>query len=186
MLAVTQKLRELAPKNVVIDPVMYAKHGSALMAEESISTLISDVIPLADLITPNIPEAEKISGIKIKNRDDMKHAAKLIFEMGCKAVVVKGGHSEGDATDVLYAGGEFFEYTSPRFCTKHTHGTGCTFSSAIASNLALGFSVDKAVKKAKDYTFLAIANAPKLGRGSGPIHHFYQMYKCYFGEDNRE
>ncbi|MCL2874667.1 MAG: bifunctional hydroxymethylpyrimidine kinase/phosphomethylpyrimidine kinase [Defluviitaleaceae bacterium] len=177
MLSVAKKLREWRPENVVIDPVMYAKNGSPLMEESAISTLISELVPLACLITPNIPEAEKMTGMEIKNHEDMLEAAKLIHAMGCSAVVIKGGHSEGDAIDILFDGQEFFEFPSPRIDTKHTHGTGCTFSSAISSNLAIGHPVNEAVEKAKKYINLAIINAPKLGKGNGPTHHFYQLYK---------
>ena len=181
MLVVASKLRVWKPNNIVVDPVMYAKNGCALMKESAISTLISEVVPLADLITPNIPEAEKMTDMAIKSIDDMRQAAKLIHEMGCRAVVVKGGHREGDAVDVLFDGNDFFEYPAPRVKTEHTHGTGCTFSSAIASNLALGHPVHKAVEKAKQYINAAIAHAPKLGKGNGPTHHFYEFYKAYFG-----
>ncbi|MCL2576675.1 MAG: bifunctional hydroxymethylpyrimidine kinase/phosphomethylpyrimidine kinase [Defluviitaleaceae bacterium] len=176
MLAVAKKLRERKPKNIVVDPVMYAKNGSPLMEESAIGTLISEVVPLADLITPNIPEAEKMIGTEIKSHEDMRKAAKLIHAMGCSAVVVKGGHIKGDAVDILFDGKNYFEYPAPRVDTKHTHGTGCTFSSAIASNLALGYSVNEAVKKAKEYINAAINHAPKLGKGNGPTHHFYQLY----------
>ena len=177
MTTVANKLKEWKPKNIVIDPVMYAKNGCALMAETAINTLINDVIPLACVITPNIPEAEKISGMQIKTIDDMKESAKIIHKMGCKNVIVKGGHKEGDATDILYDGKEFYEFTTHRIDTKHTHGTGCTFSSAIASNLALEMNIDMAVKKAKDYIQTAITNTPQIGKGNGPIHHFYDLYK---------
>ena len=177
MLAVAGRLRKWKPNNIVVDPVMYAKNGSALMEESAISTLISEVVPLADLITPNIPEAEKMTGMTIHNHNDMRQAAKLIHSMGCRAVVVKGGHSEGDAVDILFDGTDFFEFPAPRIDSKHTHGTGCTFSSAIASNLALGHPVHKAVEKAKQYINIAIAHAPKLGKGNGPTHHFYDLYK---------
>ena len=180
MLAVSGKLREWKPKNVVIDPVMYAKNGCALMEPSAIDTLISDVVPLADLITPNIPEAEKMTGMIIKTQDDMRQAARRIHAMGCRAVVVKGGHTEGDAIDILFDGKAFYEYPAPRVDTKHTHGTGCTFSSAITSNLALGLSVQQAVKLAKEYIHAAILHAPKLGKGNGPTHHFYDIYKSYF------
>jgi hydroxymethylpyrimidine/phosphomethylpyrimidine kinase len=180
MLAVAGKLREWKPNNIVVDPVMYAKNGSALMEESAISTLISEVVLLADLITPNIPEAEKMTGMTIKTHGDMQQVAQLIHAMGCRAVVVKGGHSEGDAIDILFDGNEFYEYAAPRVDTKNTHGTGCTFSSAIASNLALGHPIHEAVEKAKGYINTAIVHAPKLGKGSGPIHHFYEMYKIYF------
>jgi hydroxymethylpyrimidine/phosphomethylpyrimidine kinase len=182
MLAVAGKLREWKPRNVVIDPVMYAKNGCALMESSAISTLISEVVPLADLITPNIPEAEKMSEMTIKTKEDMRNAARRIREMGCQAVVIKGGHGKDDATDVLFDGKTFHEYTSPRIDTKHTHGTGCTFSSAIASNLALGLPVHKAVECAKSYISKAIAHAPELGKGNGPVHHFYELYQTFFKE----
>ena len=181
MLAVAGKLRKWKPKNIVVDPVMYAKNGSALMEELAISTLIAEIVPFADLITPNIPEAEKMTQKVIKTHDDMRQAARLIHAMGCKAVVVKGGHSEGDAVDILFDGEAFYDFPAPRVVTKHTHGTGCTFSSAIASNLALGLPINKAVEKAKAYINDAISHSPKLGKGNGPTHHFYQMYKSYFG-----
>jgi len=177
MLAVAKRLRRWKPRNVVVDPVMYAKNGSALMEESAIRTLISEVVPLADLITPNIPEAEKMTEIEIKNHEDMRKAAECIHAMGCRGVVVKGGHSEGDAIDILFDGKEFFEYPAPRVDTKHTHGTGCTFSSAIASNLALGYPVYKAVERAKEYINAAIIHTPRLGKGNGPTHHFYELYK---------
>jgi hydroxymethylpyrimidine/phosphomethylpyrimidine kinase len=183
MLAVAGKLREWKPLNIVVDPVMYAKNGSALMDPGAVDTLLSSVVPLADLITPNIPEAERMAGITIKTQDDMQEAARRIHAMGCKAVVVKGGHSHGDAIDILFDGKEFFRFEGVRIETKHTHGTGCTFSSAIASNLALGLSVYKAVEKAKAYINTAISNAPQLGKGNGPVHHFYDLYKTFFKGD---
>jgi hydroxymethylpyrimidine/phosphomethylpyrimidine kinase len=188
MLAVAKKLREWKPRissqtlNMVIDPVMYAKNGAPLMETDAISTLINEILPLGDLITPNVPEAEKISGMSIKTHDDMREAAKRILSMGCRAVVVKGGHIEGDATDILFDGNAFYEYPSPRIDTKHTHGTGCTFSSAIAANLALGLPVYKAVENAKTYINTAITHAPGLGKGNGPTHHFYMIYQNYFKE----
>ena len=183
MLAVAEKLRQWKPRNVVVDPVMYAKNGCALMEPSAIETLIAEVVPLADVVTPNIPEAEKLTSMEIKTRDEMRQAAKLIRSMGCRAVVVKGGHCEGDAKDILFDGESFYEFSSPRIDTKHTHGTGCTLSSAIAANLALGNSVFRAVETAKEYITVAIAHAPKLGKGSGPTHHFYEMYKSYFKGD---
>ena len=177
MLSVAGKLREWKPRNVVIDPVMYAKNGCALMHPDAIDTLIAEVVPLADLITPNIPEAEKMADMTIGNHAEMEQAAKRIFSMGCKAVLVKGGHSEGDATDILYDGKAFHYFTSPRIDTKHTHGTGCTYSSAIASNLALGMSLPKAVENAKAYVTTAITHALGIGKGNGPTHHFYDLYK---------
>jgi hydroxymethylpyrimidine/phosphomethylpyrimidine kinase len=177
MLTVTEKLHKYKPSNIVLDPVMVATSGGLLMTESATDTLISEVVPLADLVTPNIPEAEKITGMTIKTHEDMRKSAQIIHKMGCRAVVIKGGHSEGDAVDILFDGKDFYEYSAPRIDTVHTHGTGCTFSSAIASNLALGLSVNESVGKAKEYINGAIANAPKLGKGNGPTHHFYELWR---------
>lgn len=177
MKAVSKKLKQYKPKNTVIDPVMYAKNGAALMQEGAISTLIKTVLPLADLITPNIPEAEKIASIKINNHEDMKAAAAKILKLGCKAVLIKGGHAKGAATDFLYDGKKFYAYSAARIKTKNTHGTGCTYSSAIASNLALGLPLPAAVREAKKYVTTAIKHALNKGKGCGPTHHFYDLYK---------
>lgn len=179
MKATVEKLQAYHPQNIVIDPVMYAKNGCALMDPAAIDTLIEVVLPLADVLTPNIPEAERIADIKIHNIEDMKKAADLIHKMGCKNVLVKGGHAEGDAEDVLFNGTEYFYFSASRIPTKNTHGTGCTYSSAIASNLALGLPLQEAVGKAKQYITTAIENAVNLdiGKGHGPTHHFYELYK---------
>jgi hydroxymethylpyrimidine/phosphomethylpyrimidine kinase len=180
MEVVAEKLKEWKPRNIVVDPVMYAKNGDALMDPLAIDTLISQIIPLADVITPNVPEAEKIANMKIVTIEDMYMAAKKIQAMGCQAVVVKGGHMEGDAIDVLFDGKGFYEYPKKRVDTVHTHGTGCTFSSAIASALANGLPIYKAVAEAKKYIHTAIVHAPKLGKGFGPTNHFYELYESYF------
>ena len=180
MLVVAAALRKWKPANVVLDPVMYAKNGSLLMDPAAIDTLIAEIVPLADLITPNIPEAEKMANMPIESEDDVRKAAQQICAMGCRAVVMKGGHREGDARDVLYDGTQFFAYSAERVDTKHTHGTGCTFSSAIAANLANGRAVSDAVEAAKQYIHTAIVHAPGLGKGHGPTHHFHDMYKVYF------
>ncbi|MEG0020307.1 MAG: bifunctional hydroxymethylpyrimidine kinase/phosphomethylpyrimidine kinase, partial [Oscillospiraceae bacterium] len=125
MVAVAEKLKEYAPKYIVIDPVMYAKNGCPLMQEQSISTLIKEIIPLATVLTPNIPEAEKIADMKIKTTEDMRVAAKKIVELGAKAVLVKGGHYVGDAQDILYDGTDYYCFSGRRIDTKNTHGTGC-------------------------------------------------------------
>lgn len=176
MKAVAQKLNQYKPRHVVIDPVMYAKNGCPLMQESSIDTLIQTVIPLATLLTPNIPEAEKIAGMKIETIEQMKQAAQEIASMGAGAVLVKGGHYMGDAQDVLYDGKEFYTFVQKRIDTKNTHGTGCTLSSAIASYLALGEDLKGAVEKAKAYVTGAIENALELGKGCGPTHHFFRFY----------
>jgi hydroxymethylpyrimidine/phosphomethylpyrimidine kinase len=177
MLAVAEKLRVIKPANVVLDPVMFAKNGCPLMAETAVDTLIKEVIPLADIITPNIPEAEKIAGMKISSIADMGTAARKIHSMGCKAIVVMGGHLAGAALDVLFDGEQMYHFETERINTKNTHGTGCTFSSAIASNLAKGMSIYEAVEKAKSYVTTAIKHALPFGNGNGPTNHFYDLYK---------
>lgn len=177
MLAVAEKLTEYTPANVVIDPVMYAKNGCPLMDPAAIDTLIAAILPHACLLTPNVPEAEHIAGMDIHTPQDMERAAKIILDMGCRAVLIKGGHALGDATDLLFDGHTFRRFSTPRIDTKNTHGTGCTLSSAIAANLALGRSVEAAVQRGKDYVTTAIQHALALGKGHGPTHHFYTLYK---------
>ena len=177
MLAVAEKLRQYHPKHVVIDPVMYAKNGCALMDPDAIGTLIKHILPLSTLLTPNVPEAEHIAGFPIQSVDDMERAARAICALGSKSVLVKGGHMQGDALDVLFDGKNMHHFSVARIDTKNTHGTGCTYSSAIAANLALGFPDDKAVKRAKAYVTGAIANALSLGKGHGPTNHFYRLYE---------
>jgi hydroxymethylpyrimidine/phosphomethylpyrimidine kinase len=186
MRAVAGRLRRYAPKNVVVDPVMYAKNGCPLMAPEAIDALIGVILPLADVLTPNIPEAEKIAGMKISGEGDrpdsneierMEKAAERICGMGCKNVLVKGGHAAGSAIDVLFDGKAFTRFDAPRIETKNTHGTGCTYSSAIASNLALGMEMAEAIRRAKEYVTTAIRHALPLGKGHGPTHHFYDLYR---------
>jgi hydroxymethylpyrimidine/phosphomethylpyrimidine kinase len=178
MEAVAEKLDAYRPANVVIDPVMYAKNGAALMEEDAIGALIKYIVPRASLLTPNIPEAEKISGVKIVSAADMVRAAEIILGMGCAGVLVKGGHLTGDAEDLLYDGREERRFSSPRIETKNTHGTGCTLSSAIAANLALGFPIGEAVERAKRYVTVAIEHALSIGKGHGPTHHFYELYEA--------
>lgn len=177
MEAVAGKLKQYASRHVVIDPVMYAKNGCPLMNPNAIDTLIRKVLPLANVLTPNIPEAEQITGIRIGGVDDMKKAAAAIYQLGCKHVVVKGGHAAGNALDILFDGEAFHSFDAQRIDTKNTHGTGCTYSSAIASNLALGFGLQEAVRRAKEYVTTAIRHSLPIGKGNGPTHHFYELYK---------
>lgn len=177
MRAVAAKLREYHPANVVIDPVMYAKNGCPLMDPSAIGTLIAEIIPLADVLTPNIPEAECIAGMKIESLADARDAAVRIHALGCKAVLVKGGHALGDAEDTLYDGTAFRSFCAERIDTKNTHGTGCTLSSAIAANLARGADLGTAIENAKRYVTTAIRHALPLGKGCGPTHHFYDLYE---------
>lgn len=177
MREVAAKLKYYHPSNIVIDPVMYAKNGCPLMESMAIKTLIETIIPLADVLTPNIPEAEKIAGGKINSITDMEDTAKKIYAMGCKAVIVKGGHAAQNALDVLFDGKKIYHFDTARIDTKNTHGTGCTFSSAIASQLAKGMGLHNAVEKAKAYITMAIEHSLDIGKGCGPTHHFYHLYK---------
>ena len=176
MQAVAQKLRQYQPPHVVIDPVMYAKNGAPLMNPDAVGALIEHVLPLATVLTPNIPEAECIAKMKIESVDDMEQAARKIHQMGCQNVLVKGGHAVGDALDVLFDGQSFFHFETARIDTKNTHGTGCTLSSAIASNLALGYDTPEAVRRAKDYVTEGIRHSLAIGKGCGPLNHFCRIF----------
>jgi hydroxymethylpyrimidine/phosphomethylpyrimidine kinase len=130
------------------------------------------LLPCAALVTPNVPEAEALSGIAIRGPDELRHAAERIRDQGARAVLIKGGHREGPATDVLLAGATWREFTAPRIATRHTHGTGCTYSAAITAGLACGMTLADAVARAKQYIQNAIRTAPGLGKGCGPVNHF--------------
>ncbi|AAO36284.1 phosphomethylpyrimidine kinase [Clostridium tetani E88] len=188
---IAEKLKEYKAKNVVVDPVMISKSGYNLLAPESKKALIEKLIPLADVITPNLPEAEEIIKtykeegklkediekiLPIDNKEKMEKAAGIIMQMGPKNVLMKGGHLEGEAVDILYSKEKISYFSSQRIKTKNTHGTGCTLSSAIASNLALGYTLEESVKKAKDYIQIAIEHSLDIGKGVGPINHFYELY----------
>jgi hydroxymethylpyrimidine/phosphomethylpyrimidine kinase len=161
---------------IVLDPVMISKSGCALLEPDAQQALVDLLFPLAEVVTPNIHEAETLVKRKITSLDDMKKAAQDILALGAHKVVVKGGHLEGVATDVIYDGEAFEELSSRRFDTPNTHGTGCTFSSAIAANLALGNNFSQAVRNAKTYITGAIQYALDIGHGHGPTHHFYDLY----------
>lgn len=180
---IAETLAKYPVKNLVVDPVMVSKSGYHLLAPEAKAALIKYLLPMATVVTPNLPEAEVITGIKTSSIEDMKKAAEEIYKIGPKYVLVKGGHLEGEAIDVLYDGREFTYYNSPRINTKNTHGTGCTLSSAITANLSLGLSVNEAILKAKDYITAAIENSFSIGKGVGPVHHFYELYKGKFNQD---
>lgn len=186
MKAVAEKILQYKPSNIVIDPVMYAKNGCPLMEKTAIDALIQIIIPLADVLTPNIPEAEKIAGIRIFGISDMEIAAKKIHRMGCKAVVVKGGHAAGSALDILFDGKDFYHFDGIRIDTKNTHGTGCTFSSAIASQLSTGVALNTAVERAKVYVTKAIEHSLTIGKGYGPTHHFYDLYQRGLPTEEKE
>lgn len=170
-----QRLCFYGAKNIVVDPVMIATSGSRLMRENAVKTLKSYLLTIANLVTPNILEAEVLSGIKIIDRDDMIKAAKIINEeCGC-AVLCKGGHKNEGADDLLYHNGKAEWFNGKRINNKNTHGTGCTLSSAIASNLAKGYDLSSSVKKAKEYLTGALTAMLDLGKGSGPLNHLYDL-----------
>lgn len=173
--AIADKLQEYKAKNVVLDPVMVSTSGHRLMSEDARLTLVTKLMPLADIITPNIPEAEVLSGFSIKDKDDMIKAAEKIAQCCNGAVLIKGGHLVCDASDLLYNKGEIQWFETKRIENPNTHGTGCTLSSAIACNLAKGKGVAESVKCAKEYLTGAIGAMLDLGKGSGPLEHTYNL-----------
>lgn len=177
MQVVARKVREYQVDRLVLDPVMVAKGGSALIRPEAVQCLIDNLVPLALLITPNLPEAEVLSGVSISSSDDIREAASIIHRLGARNVLIKGGHGQGDATDILFDGKRFHEFVSPRIDTKDTHGTGCTFSAAIATGLALGLDIREAVHKAKEYITTAIRFSLRLGAGHGPTNHAAFLFR---------
>lgn len=174
---IADTLKKYKSRKLVLDPVMISKGGHHLLAEEAVGTLKEVLIPLASIITPNIPEAEVLTGLKILTHEDMKKACLSIKELGCPSILLKGGHMEGPPDDLFFDGEEFHWIKGERIFTKNTHGTGCTLSSAIAANLAKGESMLEAVKKAKQYITIAIQHSLPLGKGHGPTNHFYELYQ---------
>ena len=172
---VVEKLKEHKLTTLVVDPVMVSTGGARLLHEDAVDALIALLLPLATVITPNIPEAEALVGHEIKDMDGMRDAAKMLVAMGAKSVVVKGGHLSGPATDIFFDGTEVKAFTSQRISTDNTHGTGCTFASAIAASLAKGLSIRESVSNAKKYVTEAIRFAPNIGQGNGPLNHFYML-----------
>lgn len=156
----------------VVDPVMVSKHGAPLLQASACDALIEHLIPKAFLLTPNLKETEVLIGKPVENMSEMRTAAKRILDMGCTAVLIKGGHLKGAATDLLFMGDEFYEFMGDRIDTPHTHGTGCTYSAAITAQLALGNDLVMSVDLAKQYISRAIRTNPGLGGGSGPVNHW--------------
>jgi len=177
ILAVAEKIKQYRIKKLVIDPVMRAKSGDTLLKREAERALIEELLPLAFVVTPNIPESEVISRIKVSSLDGMREAARRIKSIGCEYVLVKGGHLKwsDEAIDILYDGKDFYDFPSPRIETKNTHGTGCTYSAAICAGLAKGLNAREAIRQAKDYVTEAIRNSFNLGKGHGPLNHFWEF-----------
>jgi hydroxymethylpyrimidine/phosphomethylpyrimidine kinase len=175
--AIAEALTRVTAPPVVLDPVMISKSGYALLNSDARQALIEKLFPLAEVVTPNIHEAEALTNMRIASERKMQDCTRKILELGASKVVLKGGHMEGaSATDILYDGNRFESIQAPRIDTPNTHGTGCTFSSAIAAHLALGFSFFDAVGRAKDYISGAIAHSLNIGKGHGPTHHFFDLY----------
>jgi len=174
--AIAEQLTNYLPQIIVLDPVMVSKSGYHLLNPEAEITLIKKLLPIAMIVTPNIPEAEVMTKKSISTLKEMEEAAKAIHQMGAKNVLLKGGHLKDDSVDILFDGREFSYFTSVRIATKNTHGTGCTLSSAITANLALGHGLNQAVSLAKEYITIAIQHSLSIGKGVGPTHHFYTLY----------
>jgi hydroxymethylpyrimidine/phosphomethylpyrimidine kinase len=168
---VADRIRYWKLEQLVVDPVMVAKSGDHLLREDAVGALVHELLPLAMVLTPNVPEAEVLVGRQLESEEDLRRAAREIVAMGPRTVVMKGGHRQGDATDVFYDGHEFIVLPSERFDTPNTHGTGCTLSAAIAAGLAQGLSVRDAVVDAKRYVSEAIRRSQPLGHGHGPVAH---------------
>jgi hydroxymethylpyrimidine/phosphomethylpyrimidine kinase len=174
---VVTKIRERQLKNIVVDPVMVATSGDLLIEKNAVAALSAKLIPLATIVTPNIPEAEELTGMKLRTPKEIQLAAAQVVRMGAKSVVIKGGHRSGPAVDLFYDGKAYCALNAPRIRTKNTHGTGCTFSAAIAAYLAKGENIERAVSSAKKYITQAIRSGFSVGAGHSPVNHFYRFWK---------
>ena len=183
--AIAEKLKEYQAENIVVDPVMVATSGAKLISDDAIGTLKEALLPMADILTPNIPEAEVLSGMEVKTEEDMVKAAEKISRTYHCAVLLKGGHQLNDANDLLCRGEDHRWFYGKRIDNPNTHGTGCTLSSAIASNLAKGFDMETAVERAKAYISGALGAMLDLGKGSGPMNHAFDISGEYIKESDR-
>src|SRR5262245_18062968 len=173
--AVVAAIEELELPLVVVDPVMIAKSGDRLLDEDGVLAIRAELLPLARVVTPNLPEAEALSGRRVQSLADARDAARTIHKLGARAVIIKGGHRESsEIVDLLLDGDEIYELRTPRIRTRNTHGTGCTFASAVAAHLALGRTLPEAAERAQKYVAGAIAHALPIGHGHGPLNHFWQ------------
>lgn len=184
--AIADKLKEYRAENIVVDPVMVATSGARLISEDAVETLKECLLPEADILTPNIPETEVLSGMRICTEEDMICAGQKISETYHLAVLVKGGHQLNDANDLLCQGGVCRWFYGKRIDNPNTHGTGCTLSSAIASNLAKGFSMEESVERAKTYISGALGAMLDLGKGSGPMNHAFDIHGMFVREAGKE
>lgn len=171
--AVAEEIRAFGISRLVVDPVMVAKGGAKLLQSEAIAALKQYLLPVAEVVTPNLPEAECLTGMQIRTPEEMREGARAIHALGVRNVIMKGGHLEGDViVDMLFDGQAFYEITHGRVPTRHTHGTGCTFSAALAAEMAKGTPLVPAVERANRFIFEAIKTAPQLGQGHGPTNHW--------------
>ncbi len=170
-----ERMRAHALARLVVDPVMVAKSGDRLLREDAVRALRTDLLPLALVVTPNLPEAETLAGVTIGGRVSLEDAARRIAALGPRYVLIKGGHAPGDPVDILFDGRAFREYPGERIATTSTHGTGCTLSAAITAYLARGLPVEEAVGRAKEYVAAAMRAAAPIGRGHGPLHHLFAL-----------
>ena len=182
--AVAEAARSLSLRRLVVDPVMIAKSGDRLIDDDAIEAFKSALIPVTFLLTPNIPEAEALTGLRIQEAESRREAARRLVSLGASAVVIKGGHlPSSDIIDLLYDGERFQEFKAERVAGRSTHGTGCTFAAAMAAHLALGHSLEDAIPEVQQYIAGAIRNAPMLGRGHGPMNHFWDRSEGSGGSD---
>lgn len=172
---ISEKLKQYGAKHIVVDPVMVATSGSRLISDDAVTTLMEELLPIAEVLTPNIPEAEILAGMSITSAEDMIEAAKKISESYNCAVLCKGGHELNDANDLLYRNNSYQWFYGKRIDNPNTHGTGCTLSSAIASNLAKGYDLETSVSRAKSYISESLSAMLDLGNGSGPMDHGYAI-----------
>lgn len=172
---IVERLLEYKAKNIVVDPVMISTSGSRLLSEDAMEALITKLLPIADVITPNIPEAECICGFKILNKENMIEAAEKISREYKGKILIKGGHLENSADDLLYKDGKITWYQEEKLDNSNTHGTGCTLSSAIACNLAAGYSIDESILRAKQYITGALRDNLNIGKGNGPLNHCWNL-----------
>jgi hydroxymethylpyrimidine/phosphomethylpyrimidine kinase len=173
--AVAAAIADLELPQVVVDPVMVAKGGDRLLLEDAVAAMRTELLPRAHMITPNVPEAEVIARLRIRTVGDMRQAARAMLELGPRVVMVKGGHLDGpESIDIVCSRDGDFEISMPRLFTRNTHGTGCTLSSAIAANLALGLDDRTAIQRARQYLDGAMRHAPDVGHGHGPLQHFWK------------
>ena len=183
---VAEFLRARTVPHLVVDPVMRAKSGDALLAPEAQRAVVEDLFPLASIVTPNVPEAEALLGERIVSLEEMREAAVRLADLGCRAVLLKGGHMAGEAADILYYQGRLHEFEGPRLPVKNTHGTGCTLSAAIAAELAKGLGMVDACRRAKEYLTAALAQGLPVGHGIGPFDHFVWGAGKYFEEEKAQ